>query len=188
MKILLIGKNGQVGWELQRALSTLGTLIAVDYFDTELCGDLTNPDGIAQTIRTVKPDVIVNAAAHTAVDKAESELTGLPKYIDCWNPVGAKAGDVVGAEYRDFDQRKAKLVIYGLPVAGILAGVACGHSMATFFHMDELPFIAGCIVLWLLVTVNYARIFKRDAVREGKQAVIFEIQQPKIVIDMGKKE
>ncbi|EHQ8971477.1 dTDP-4-dehydrorhamnose reductase [Escherichia coli] len=73
MKILLIGKNGQVGWELQRALSTLGTLIAVDYFDTELCGDLTNPDGIAQTIRTVKPDVIVNAAAHTAVDKAESE-------------------------------------------------------------------------------------------------------------------
>ena len=96
--------------------------------------------------------------AEVKVDKAESELTGLPKYIDCWNPVGAKAGDVVGAEYRDFDQRKAKLVIYGLPVAGILAGVACGHSMATFFHMDELPFIAACIVLWLLVTVNYARI------------------------------
>lgn len=126
--------------------------------------------------------------AEVKVDKAESELTGLPKYIDCWNPVGAKAGDVVGAEYRDFDQRKAKLVIYGLPVAGILAGVACGHSMATFFHMDELPFIAVCIVLWLLVTVNYAHIFKRDAVREGKQAVIFEIQQPKIVIDMGQKE
>ena len=126
--------------------------------------------------------------AEVKVDKAESELTGLPKYIDCWNPVGAKAGDVVGAVYRDFDQRKAKLVIYGLPVAGILAGVACGHSMATFFHMDELPFIAVCIVLWLLVTVNYARIFKRDAVREGKQAVIFEIQQPKIVIDMGQKE
>ena len=54
--------------------------------------------------------------AEVKVDKAESELTGLPKYIDCWNPVGAKAGDVVGAEYRDFDQRKAKLVIYGLPV------------------------------------------------------------------------
>lgn len=39
--------------------------------------------------------------AEVKVDKAESELTGLPKYIDCWNPVGAKAGDVVGAEYRD---------------------------------------------------------------------------------------
>lgn len=73
MKILLLGKNGQVGWELQRSLATLGELIAVDYFDTDLCGDLTKPDGIAQTIRTVEPDVIVNAAAYTAVDKAESE-------------------------------------------------------------------------------------------------------------------
>ena len=49
--------------------------------------------------------------AEVKVDKAESELTGLPKYIDCWNPVGAKAGDVVGAEYRDFDQTKAKMII-----------------------------------------------------------------------------
>ncbi|MCL5498594.1 dTDP-4-dehydrorhamnose reductase [Phytobacter palmae] len=73
MKILLIGKNGQVGWELQRSLSTLGELVAVDFFDTELCGDLTKPEGIAQTIRAVQPDVVVNAAAHTAVDKAESE-------------------------------------------------------------------------------------------------------------------
>ena len=39
----------------------------------ELCGDLTNLEGIAQTVRTVRPDVVVNAAAHTAVDKAESE-------------------------------------------------------------------------------------------------------------------
>lgn len=73
MKILLIGKNGQVGWELQRSLSTLGEVVAVDYFDQALCGDLTNLDGIAKTVRAVKPDVIVNAAAHTAVDKAESE-------------------------------------------------------------------------------------------------------------------
>ncbi len=73
MKILLIGKNGQVGWELQRSLSTLGDVVAVDYFDKALCGDLTNLEGIAQTVRTVRPDVVVNAAAHTAVDKAESE-------------------------------------------------------------------------------------------------------------------
>jgi dTDP-4-dehydrorhamnose reductase len=77
MKILLIGKNGQVGWELQRSLSTLGELVAVDFFDTELCGDLTKPEGIAQTIRAVQPDVVVNAAAHTAVDKAEKELAQL---------------------------------------------------------------------------------------------------------------
>ena len=73
MKILLLGKNGQVGWELQRSLSTLGEVVALDHFSAELCGDLTNPEGIADTIRAVKPHVVVNAAAHTAVDKAESE-------------------------------------------------------------------------------------------------------------------
>ena len=73
MKILLFGKNGQVGWELQRSLAPLGELIALDADSQELCGDFTDPDGIAQTVRAVAPDVIVNAAAHTAVDKAESE-------------------------------------------------------------------------------------------------------------------
>jgi dTDP-4-dehydrorhamnose reductase len=73
MKILIFGKGGQVGWELQRSLAPLGELIALDHDSTELCGDFTNLDGLAQTIRNVKPDVIVNAAAHTAVDKAESE-------------------------------------------------------------------------------------------------------------------
>jgi len=73
MKILLFGKNGQVGWELQRSLVPLGELIALDHDSKELCGDLTNLDGLIKTIRNVKPDVIVNAAAYTAVDKAESE-------------------------------------------------------------------------------------------------------------------
>ncbi len=74
MKILLFGKGGQVGWELQRSLSALGELVAVDFDNVELCGDFTNLAGIAATVRAVKPDVIVNAAAHTAVDKAESEV------------------------------------------------------------------------------------------------------------------
>ncbi len=73
MKILLFGKNGQVGWELQRSLAPLGELIAVDFDSGDLCGDFARLDGIAQTVRTVSPDVIVNAAAHTAVDKAEGE-------------------------------------------------------------------------------------------------------------------
>jgi dTDP-4-dehydrorhamnose reductase len=74
MKILLLGKNGQVGWELQRALAPLGEVIALDRHSTEHCGDLTNPAGIAKTVQDIKPDVIVNAAAYTAVDKAESDL------------------------------------------------------------------------------------------------------------------
>ena len=73
MKILLFGKNGQLGWELQRSLAPLGELIALDRHSQDLCGDLSNLTGIADTVRTLRPDVIVNAAAHTAVDKAESE-------------------------------------------------------------------------------------------------------------------
>ena len=73
MKILLFGKGGQVGWELQRSLAPLGELVALDHDSRELCGNFADPAGLAATIRAVAPDVIVNAAAHTAVDKAESE-------------------------------------------------------------------------------------------------------------------
>jgi dTDP-4-dehydrorhamnose reductase len=73
MKILLLGKNGQVGWELQRSLSVLGEVVALDRHSTP-CGDLSQPERLAQTVRELRPDVIVNAAAHTAVDKAESEV------------------------------------------------------------------------------------------------------------------
>jgi dTDP-4-dehydrorhamnose reductase len=74
MKILLFGKNGQVGWELQRSLAPLGDLVAVDCDSDDYCGDFTNLDGITQTICAVVPDVIVNAAAYTAVDKAETDI------------------------------------------------------------------------------------------------------------------
>lgn len=74
MKILLFGKNGQVGWELQRSLMPLGEVVAVGVEGKMgLCGDFSNPQGLTQTVRAVKPDVIVNAAAYTAVDRAESE-------------------------------------------------------------------------------------------------------------------
>lgn len=73
MNILLFGKGGQVGWELQRSLAVLGRVTALDHDSTDHCGDFANPEGVAATVRALKPDVIVNAAAHTAVDKAESE-------------------------------------------------------------------------------------------------------------------
>ncbi len=68
-KILITGKNGQVGFELQRSLSILGEIVAVD---REEC-DLANPEAIRTLVRTIRPDIIVNPAAYTAVDKAESE-------------------------------------------------------------------------------------------------------------------
>jgi len=75
MKILLLGKNGQVGQALQRTLAPLGELVALDRTQRSdgLCGDLGQPEALAATIRQLRPDVIVNAAAYTAVDKAESE-------------------------------------------------------------------------------------------------------------------
>ena len=73
MKILLFGKSGQVGWELQRSLAPLGELVAPDSASHGLCGDLRNTKGLAETVLGTAPDVIVNAAAYTAVDKAESE-------------------------------------------------------------------------------------------------------------------
>jgi len=74
MKILLFGKRGQVGWELQRSLAPLGQIVALDYEGAgSLCGSFTDLAGLAACVRAVAPDIIVNAAAHTAVDQAESE-------------------------------------------------------------------------------------------------------------------
>ena len=74
MKILLLGKNGQVGWELQRSLAPLGEVIALDFDSTgPLKANFADPESLAATVRAVAPHLIVNAAAHTAVDKAESE-------------------------------------------------------------------------------------------------------------------
>ena len=75
MKILLLGKNGQVGWELQRSLAPLGTVVALDRGGADgLRGDLEDLEGIDRTVRRLAPDVIVNAAAYTAVDKAETDI------------------------------------------------------------------------------------------------------------------
>lgn len=68
-KILLTGKNGQVGWELQRSLASFGQVVATD--SKEL--DLADPDAIRRTVRSIAPDIIINPAAYTAVDKAESD-------------------------------------------------------------------------------------------------------------------
>jgi len=73
MKILLLGNNGQLGWELRRSLAPLGELLALSSKSKDYCGDLADLQGLAETVQSWAPDVIVNAAAYTAVDKAESE-------------------------------------------------------------------------------------------------------------------
>lgn len=94
MKILLIGKNGQVGFELQRALAPLGEVAAVDYPDC----DLTSAASIRKAVAIAAPEVIVNAAAYTAVDRAESESESA-------FAINAVAPSVLGEEARRIGAR-----------------------------------------------------------------------------------
>ena len=77
MKILLLGSNGQVGWELQRSLAPLGEVVVLQreaaVHPQGLCGNLEDPEALVHSVRSVRPAVIVNAAAYTAVDKAETD-------------------------------------------------------------------------------------------------------------------
>ncbi len=97
MKLLLFGKGGQVGWELQRSLAPLGEVIALDFDSTELHADFSQPEKLAETVHQVRPDVVVNAAAHTAVDKAEGEPE-LARKLNATSPgVVAEAAQRIGA-------------------------------------------------------------------------------------------
>ncbi len=135
MNILLLGKGGQVGWELQRALAPLGQVTAFDS-DTpgpeiapHLKADFRLPEQVAALVQALKPDVIVNAAAHTAVDKAENE-PDLARAINATTPglialEAAKLGallvhystdyvfDGSGSQPRDETSATAPLSVYG---------------------------------------------------------------------------
>jgi len=130
MKLLLLGKNGQVGWELQRSLAPLGELVACD-FDSpgELKADFSQPESLVPLLQRLRPDVIVNSAAHTAVDKAESEPE-LARAINAVAPgVIARQAAALGAwlvhystdyvfdgsgdQPRDEDAPTAPLSVYG---------------------------------------------------------------------------
>lgn len=87
MRILLTGKNGQVGFELQRSLAVLGEVIAVDQTDC----DLTDPVSLRRLVAGLEPQIIVNPAAYTAVDRAESER-------DLAHAVNAVAPGILGEE------------------------------------------------------------------------------------------
>jgi dTDP-4-dehydrorhamnose reductase len=73
MKILVTGQVGQVAWELRRTLACLGEVVALELGSTPLSLDLADADSIRHVVQTVKPGLIVNAAAYTAVDKAEQD-------------------------------------------------------------------------------------------------------------------
>ena len=130
MKILLFGKNGQVGWELQRSLALLGEVVALDSKISPLCGDLTNLEGIRETINIVRPNIVINAAAYTAVDKAQSEheLAEIINFkaVEVLAKETAKLSALLihystdyvfngsGCHYRNEDDETSPLNVYGL--------------------------------------------------------------------------
>ncbi|OWQ93578.1 dTDP-4-dehydrorhamnose reductase [Roseateles aquatilis] len=153
MKVLLLGKNGQLGWELQRALAPLGELVALDRQEG---GDLGDSDLLRATVRRVAPDVIVNAAAYTAVDKAQGEPE-LARQINALAPgllaeeaksLGALlvhystdyVFDGSGEQWRFEDAPTAPLSVYG----------------ATKLEGEQLIAAAGCDTLVLRTSWVYA--------------------------------
>jgi dTDP-4-dehydrorhamnose reductase len=110
MKILLIGNTGQLGWELERTLIPMGEIIGVDYPEV----DLVDADSILNQIRSVKPDVLINTAAYTGVDPAESERD-LAEKINATAPgIMAEESSKLGAMFLHystdyvFDGKKGK--------------------------------------------------------------------------------
>ena len=178
MKILLLGKNGQVGWELQRALAPLGALTALGS-DGQPAADFMQPDALRALVRTLRPDVIVNAAAHTAVDKAESEPERA-RAINATAPgvlaeEAAASGawllhystdyvfDGSGSAPRDEDAPTAPLSVYG----------------STKLEGEELIRASGCRHLILRTSWvygarggNFARTMLRLAAERDKLSVI----------------
>jgi len=94
MKILVTGKDGQLGWELQRTVAPLGTVHAAGRLEL----NLRSPDAIRELLRSVRPDVVVNAAAYTDVNKAESDR-------DVANEVNGRAPGVMAEELKRYGGR-----------------------------------------------------------------------------------
>lgn len=118
MKVLLLGKNGQLGWELQRALAPMGTLAALGAREL----DLTDSDAVRRAIRELRPQLIVNAAAYTAVDRAEGE----PEKA---NAINGKAPGILAEECASL---KAALIHYSTDY------VFDGEKGAPYAEMDAL--------------------------------------------------
>ncbi len=118
LKILLLGKNGQLGWELCRTLACLGPVEALDFPEV----DFTHPEDLAALVADRKPALVINAAAYTAVDKAESE-TQVAQLINAVTPAAlAKAAKKIGAGFIHystdyvFDGNKGSAYLEGDPV------------------------------------------------------------------------
>lgn len=193
MKILLLGKNGQVGWELQRALSVLGEVIALDRHPTAtpygtLVGDLADLAGLREAIRSVSPQVIVNAAAYTAVDKAETDR-------ELAHTINALASQVMAEEAKSLD---ALLVHYSTDYVFDGTGTApwketdavapVNYYGATKLEGEQLIVASGCEHLIFRTSWVYAargNNFAKTMLRLAKDRASLNVIADQIGVPTG---
>jgi dTDP-4-dehydrorhamnose reductase len=193
MKILLLGKNGQVGWELQRALSVLGEVIALDRHPAAtpygtLVGDLADLAGLREAIRSVSPQVIVNAAAYTAVDKAETDR-------ELAHTINALASQVMAEEAKSLD---ALLVHYSTDYVFDGTGTApwketdavapVNYYGATKLEGEQLIVASGCKHLIFRTSWVYAargNNFAKTMLRLAKDRASLNVIADQIGVPTG---
>jgi dTDP-4-dehydrorhamnose reductase len=193
MKILLLGKNGQVGWELQRALSVLGEVVALDRHPAAtpygtLVGDLADLAGLREAIRSVSPQVIVNAAAYTAVDKAETDR-------ELAHTINALASQVMAEEAKSLD---ALLVHYSTDYVFDGTGTApwketdavapVNYYGATKLEGEQLIVASGCKHLIFRTSWVYAargNNFAKTMLRLAKDRASLNVIADQIGVPTG---
>jgi dTDP-4-dehydrorhamnose reductase len=193
MKILLLGKNGQVGWELQRALSVLGEVVALDRHPAAtpygtLVGDVADLAGLREAIRSVSPQVIVNAAAYTAVDKAETDR-------ELAHTINALASQVMAEEAKSLD---ALLVHYSTDYVFDGTGTApwketdavapVNYYGATKLEGEQLIVASGCKHLIFRTSWVYAargNNFAKTMLRLAKDRASLNVIADQIGVPTG---
>ncbi len=123
--------------------------------------------------------------AKIKLDKDKSKGEKVPKDLRSLvsdNQCQSRRCGRLSVEYQEMNKRKMEMILYGFPVLSVIAGAVFGNSISIFFGIDKTIPVMLSVVIWLLLAVNYARIFKRDAVREGVQPVVIEIEAPDPIV------
>jgi positive regulator of sigma E activity len=110
--------------------------------------------------------------AKVKIDRTRYKGTNVPKFLDCWNACEAKVGSEVEVGRQEVNPRKAKLIVYGIPLLCAVAGAVFGNGIARFFRWPFLESVIGGAVLWLVLGWSYVGPFRKEVVARGEQWTI----------------
>ncbi len=107
--------------------------------------------------------------AKVKIDRSMYKGTNIPKFLDCWNACEAKVGCQVEVGRQEVNSRKAKMIVYGIPLLCAVAGAVFGNGIARFFRWPVLESVAGGTLLWLFLGWSYVGPFRKEVVAKGEQ-------------------